>query len=64
MGTAASKDEPSSVKSPEVSTAFSMMDVFLFSIVIGLLTYWFFFRKKKEEIPEFSKIQTPAAGTT
>ncbi|KAL7987044.1 hypothetical protein Chor_005963 [Crotalus horridus] len=52
MGTATSKEEPSSVKSPEASIAFSMMDVFLFSIVIGLLTYWFFFRKKKEEIPD------------
>uniref|UniRef100_A0A0K8RSJ7 NADPH--cytochrome P450 reductase n=1 Tax=Crotalus horridus TaxID=35024 RepID=A0A0K8RSJ7_CROHD len=64
MGTATSKEEPSSVKSPEASVAFSMMDVFLFSIVIGLLTYWFFFRKKKEEIPEFSKIQTPTGEAT
>uniref|UniRef100_U3F8N0 NADPH--cytochrome P450 reductase n=2 Tax=Micrurus TaxID=8634 RepID=U3F8N0_MICFL len=64
MGTASSKDEPSSLKSPEASVSFSMMDIFLFSIVIGLLTYWFFFRKKKEEIPEFSKIQTPTAGAT
>ncbi|XP_026564441.1 NADPH--cytochrome P450 reductase [Pseudonaja textilis] len=63
MGTLSSKDEPSSVKSPEASVSFSMMDIFLFSIVIGLLTYWFFFRKKKQEIPEFSKIQTPTAGT-
>ncbi|KAG8122804.1 hypothetical protein E2320_018254 [Naja naja] len=64
MGTASSKDEPSSIKSPEASVSFSMMDIFLFSIVIGLLTYWFFFRKKKEEIPEFSKIQTPTSETT
>ncbi|XP_070591245.1 NADPH--cytochrome P450 reductase isoform X2 [Erythrolamprus reginae] len=64
METASSKEEPSSVKSPEASAAFNMMDIFLFSIVIGLLTYWFFFRKKKEEIPEFSKIQTPTAGAT
>ncbi|ETE65154.1 NADPH-cytochrome reductase, partial [Ophiophagus hannah] len=63
MGTASSKDEPSSVQNPEASVSFSMMDIFLFSIVIGLLTYWFFFRKKKEEIPEFSKIQTPTTGT-
>ncbi|XP_006113360.2 NADPH--cytochrome P450 reductase isoform X1 [Pelodiscus sinensis] len=36
---------------------FSMTDVFLFSLIIGLLSYWFLFRKKKEEIPEFTKIQ-------
>ncbi|XP_030042001.1 NADPH--cytochrome P450 reductase isoform X2 [Microcaecilia unicolor] len=35
---------------------FSMADMFLFSLIIGLVTYWFFFRKKKEEIPEFPKI--------
>ncbi|XP_063154353.1 NADPH--cytochrome P450 reductase isoform X2 [Candoia aspera] len=63
MGTASSKGDSSSAKSPEPSVAFSMMDVFLFSVVIGLLTYWFFFRKKKEEIPEFSKIQTPTETT-
>ncbi|XP_027717482.1 NADPH--cytochrome P450 reductase [Vombatus ursinus] len=40
---------------------FSMTDMFLFSLVMGLLTYWFFFRKKKEEIPEFTKIQPPVS---
>ncbi|KAF7237003.1 NADPH--cytochrome P450 reductase [Varanus komodoensis] len=39
-----------------------MVDVFLFSVIIGLLSYWFFFRKKKEEIPEFAKIQTPVGA--
>ncbi|KAI1231896.1 hypothetical protein IHE44_0007537 [Lamprotornis superbus] len=28
---------------------FSMTDVFLISLITGLFTYWFFFRKKKEE---------------
>ncbi|XP_074869592.1 NADPH--cytochrome P450 reductase isoform X2 [Carettochelys insculpta] len=36
---------------------FSMTDVFLFSLIVGLLSYWFLFRKRKEEIPEFTKIQ-------
>ncbi|TFK12955.1 somatostatin receptor type 1 [Platysternon megacephalum] len=38
-------------------TLFSMTDVFLFSLIVGLLSYWFLFRKKKEEIPEFTRIQ-------
>ncbi|KAI6074275.1 NADPH--cytochrome P450 reductase isoform X1 [Aix galericulata] len=41
---------------------FSMTDVFLISLITGLFTYWFFFRKKKEEIPELPKIQTAARG--
>uniref|UniRef100_A0A670JTH4 NADPH--hemoprotein reductase n=1 Tax=Podarcis muralis TaxID=64176 RepID=A0A670JTH4_PODMU len=57
MGTASSKDDSPSAKTPEASVPFSMTDVFLFSIIIGLLTYWFFFRKKKEEVPDFTKIQ-------
>ncbi|KAM6296661.1 NADPH--cytochrome P450 reductase isoform 2-T2 [Aegotheles albertisi] len=52
--------------SPPDSTAqqdslVSMTDVFLISLIVGLFTYWFFFRKKKEEIPELPKMQTVAA---
>lgn len=51
----------STVPPPESSvpegTLFSITDVFLFSLIVGLLSYWFLFRKKKEEIPEFTKIQ-------
>ncbi|XP_023609187.1 NADPH--cytochrome P450 reductase [Myotis lucifugus] len=41
----------------EEVSLFSMTDMILFSLIVGLLTYWFFFRKKKDEIPEFTKIQ-------
>lgn len=37
---------------------FSMMDVFLISLITGLFTYWFFFRKKKEEVPDLPKMQS------
>ncbi|XP_066551759.1 NADPH--cytochrome P450 reductase isoform X1 [Amia ocellicauda] len=42
------------------------LDLFLFSLIAGLLIYWFIFRKKKEEIPEFKPlpIQTAAARET
>uniref|UniRef100_A0A803VEP5 NADPH--hemoprotein reductase n=1 Tax=Ficedula albicollis TaxID=59894 RepID=A0A803VEP5_FICAL len=40
---------------------FSMTDVFLISLITGLFTYWFFFRKKKEEVPDLPKMQTVAA---
>lgn len=41
----------------EEASLFSMADMVLFSLIVGLLTYWFLFRKKKEEEPEFTKIQ-------
>ncbi|MBN3325408.1 NCPR reductase, partial [Atractosteus spatula] len=41
----------------------SSVDLFLFSLISGVLIYWFFFRKKKEEIPEFKKIATVAPST-
>lgn len=37
---------------------FSMTDVFLISLITGLFTYWFFFRKKKEEVPDLPKMQS------
>lgn len=37
----------------------SSLDIFLFSLIAGLLIYWFIFRKKPEPIPEFKKLETP-----
>jgi NADPH-ferrihemoprotein reductase len=41
----------------EEVSLFSITDMILFSLIVGLLTYWFLFRKKKEEVPEFTKLQ-------
>ncbi|KAF6126520.1 cytochrome p450 oxidoreductase [Phyllostomus discolor] len=41
----------------EEVSLFSMTDMILFSLIVGLLTYWFLFRKKKDEVPEFTRIQ-------
>lgn len=41
----------------EEVSLFSMTDMILFSVIVGILTYWFLFRKKKDEMPEFTKIQ-------
>lgn len=41
----------------EEVSLFSMTDMILFSLIVGLLTYWFLFRKKKDEMPEFTRIQ-------
>ncbi|XP_019502379.1 PREDICTED: NADPH--cytochrome P450 reductase [Hipposideros armiger] len=46
----------------EEVSLFSMTDMILFSLIVGLLTYWFLFRKKKDEIPEFTKIQPTASS--
>ncbi|XP_043574697.1 NADPH--cytochrome P450 reductase-like isoform X2 [Chiloscyllium plagiosum] len=36
---------------------FSTLDIFLFSLIVGFAIYWFFFRKKKVEIPDYKTIQ-------
>ncbi|KAL2096336.1 hypothetical protein ACEWY4_008484 [Coilia grayii] len=38
----------------------SNLDIFLFSLIAGLLIYWVTFRKKPEPIPEFKKLDAPA----
>lgn len=38
---------------------FSSLDIFLFTLIIGLVIYWFMNRKKPEPIPEFKKLDTP-----
>uniref|UniRef100_A0A8C9Z4Y0 NADPH--cytochrome P450 reductase n=1 Tax=Sander lucioperca TaxID=283035 RepID=A0A8C9Z4Y0_SANLU len=42
---------------------FSNLDLFLFSLIVGLVIYWFMSRKKPEHIPEFKKLDTPAPTT-
>lgn len=42
----------------EEVSLFSTTDMILFSLMVGVMTYWFLFRKKKEVVPEFTKIQT------
>ncbi|CAB1352393.1 unnamed protein product, partial [Coregonus sp. 'balchen'] len=41
----------------EEESLFSNLDIFLFSLIVGLLIYWFLSRKKTEEaIPEFKRL--------
>ncbi|XP_048015683.1 P450 (cytochrome) oxidoreductase b [Megalobrama amblycephala] len=42
---------------------FSNLDLFLFSLIAGLLIYWLIFRKKTEPIPEFKKLETATPTT-
>ncbi|XP_016362269.1 P450 (cytochrome) oxidoreductase b [Sinocyclocheilus anshuiensis] len=42
---------------------FSNLDIFLFSLIAGLLVYWLIFRKKVEPIPEFKKLESVAQTT-
>ncbi|XP_043115142.1 P450 (cytochrome) oxidoreductase b isoform X1 [Puntigrus tetrazona] len=37
---------------------FSNLDIFLFSLIAGLLIYWLIFRKKAEPIPDFKKLES------
>ncbi|KAJ4936059.1 hypothetical protein JOQ06_017583 [Pogonophryne albipinna] len=45
---------------------FSNLDLLLFSLIVGLVVYWYMSRKKPEPIPEFKKLDTaaPAARET
>ncbi|XP_010869620.2 P450 (cytochrome) oxidoreductase b isoform X1 [Esox lucius] len=42
---------------------FSNLDLFLFTLIIGLIVYWFMSRKKAEPIPEFKKLDQPMPMT-
>uniref|UniRef100_A0A9J7ZBQ0 NADPH--hemoprotein reductase n=1 Tax=Cyprinus carpio carpio TaxID=630221 RepID=A0A9J7ZBQ0_CYPCA len=41
----------------------SNLDIFLFSLIAGLIVYWLIFRKKVEPIPEFKKLESVAQTT-
>ncbi|XP_059389579.1 NADPH--cytochrome P450 reductase-like isoform X1 [Carassius carassius] len=47
----------------EDQSFFSNLDIFLFSLIAGLIVYWLIFRKKVEPIPEFKKIESVAQTT-
>ncbi|KAM6946269.1 NADPH--cytochrome P450 reductase isoform 1-T1 [Aplochiton taeniatus] len=61
-------DMESEVSSPpeleEDEPLLSNLDLLLFSLIIGLLVYWFMSRKKPEPIPEFKRLETPAPSAT
>uniref|UniRef100_A0A8C0YSP4 NADPH--hemoprotein reductase n=1 Tax=Cyprinus carpio carpio TaxID=630221 RepID=A0A8C0YSP4_CYPCA len=42
---------------------FSNLDLFLFSLIAGLIVYWLIFRKKAEPIPEFKKLESTPQTT-
>lgn len=58
MGEASMDPTISADSTAQQDSLFSMTDVFLISLITGLFTYWFFFRKKKEEVPDLPKMQT------
>lgn len=43
----------------QVEPLFSNLDIFLFSLIVGIVIYWFVFRKKPDPVPEFKKIEIP-----
>lgn len=49
----------SAAAAEEEEPLFSSLDLFLFSLIIGIVVYWFMSRKKPEPIPEFKKLDTP-----
>uniref|UniRef100_A0A9J8BEK4 NADPH--cytochrome P450 reductase n=1 Tax=Cyprinus carpio carpio TaxID=630221 RepID=A0A9J8BEK4_CYPCA len=42
----------------------SNLDIFLFSLIAGLIVYWLIFRKKVEPIPEFKKLDAQTTRET
>lgn len=48
-----------SAAAEEEEPLFSSLDLVLFSLIIGIVIYWFMSRKKPEPIPEFKKLDTP-----
>lgn len=44
----------------EEEPLFSNLDLFLFTLIVGLAIYWFMSRKKPEPLPEFKRLDTPA----
>lgn len=42
----------------EAEPLFSNLDIFLFSLIVGIVVYWFVFRKKPEPVPEFKKMES------
>jgi len=54
--TEATRPEP---MASEEEPLLSNLDLFLFSLIAGLVIYWFMSRKKPEPIPDFKKIAPP-----
>ncbi|XP_062329842.1 P450 (cytochrome) oxidoreductase b [Osmerus eperlanus] len=55
--------EPEILQPPEPAEEepfLSNLDLFLFTLIAGLVIYWFMSRKKAQPIPEFKKLDTPA----
>ncbi|XP_062391923.1 NADPH--cytochrome P450 reductase isoform X1 [Sardina pilchardus] len=52
--------DPTAAVSPEEEEEplITTLDIFLFSLLAGLLIYWFFSRKKPQDIPQFRHIPT------
>mgnify|MGYP000222489541 CR=1 FL=1 len=51
-----SSDTVSDVPVEEEEGLFSVLDLFILSILAGMAIYWFFFKNKKQEQPTFKKL--------
>lgn len=54
-------EDPESISVPletevEEEPLITNLDIFLFSMLAGLLIYWFFSRKKPQEVPQLTLI--------